>query len=143
MKRHIKFEIKILFTLIISGLFLNACKENIVESTASIDDIVVFAKFSDIQNKVFNKSCALSGCHVEGNQNPNLSGNAFNRIVNQSSSQGLKYIEPGNPERSYLYMKITGASGISGVRMPRGSAPLAQSVIDSIRVWITNGAMNN
>ena len=110
-----------------------------VEKTKKVD----MATYSYISTNVFDQRCALSGCHLN-NQNPRLKSDvAYNNIVNKPSSQGLDYIEPGDPDRSYLYKKITGAAGISGARMPRGAAPLSQATIDSIRVWIENGALNN
>jgi len=137
----------VLITVSISILF-SACSDHIVESTPSIDQILtngnsITASFSDIQSKVFNKSCALSGCHVTGVQSPDLSGNAYNVIVGKASTKGLNYIEPGDPNQSYIYLKLIGASNISGSQMPKNGPPLQQSVIDSIAVWISNGALNN
>ena len=98
--------------------------------------------FSSIQDNVFTPSCAVSGCH-NGTQPPRLSrGFAFNSIVNVRSTTNLDYIEPGNANSSYLYRKITG-SGISGARMPYNRSPLSAAIIDSIEVWIENGALNN
>ncbi len=137
---------RLLLTFVAIIIF-SSCADKIVESVPSIDEKisnnVVRAKFSDIQNKVFDKSCALSGCHVTGVQKPGLSGNSYNNIVNVKSSTGMNYIEPGSPEKSYLYLKITGAPGISGNTMPLGASPLNSRVIDSISVWIKNGAQNN
>ncbi len=100
------------------------------------------ARFSSIADTVFRTSCALSGCH-NGTQRPNLTPNvAYNNIVNIPSSAGDDYIEPGDPNRSYLYRKITG-NNIFGDRMPRGRPPLSQAKIDSIRKWILDGAPQN
>ncbi len=129
-------------------VFFYSCADHIVESTPSIDQILInnntiSATFSDIQNNVFNKSCALSGCHVTGIQFPNLSGNAYNVIVGKASSNGLNYIEPGNSSQSYIYLKLIGSNNINGARMPQNAPMLPQSIIDSIAVWINNGALNN
>lgn len=100
------------------------------------------ATFSSIQNNVLSKSCATSGCH-NGSQFPNLSaGAAYNNTVNVRSSRGIDYIEPGNPNSSYLYLKIIG-SNISGSRMPEGQAPLPSAISDTIKVWIQKGAQND
>ena len=41
--------------------------------------------FTYIQNELFNKSCALSGCHG-GSQEPNLStGQSYKNLVNAPS----------------------------------------------------------
>jgi hypothetical protein len=54
-------------------------------------------------------------------------------------------IEPGSPERSYLYHKITGTQadvGGSGERMPKGGQ-LSDAEIQTIRTWIAQGALDN
>ena len=119
---------------------LGACSEDSVTNPGNNQPTL--ATFSSIQATVFSPRCAISGCH-NGAERPNLSASgAFNNIVNVRSTQNLDYVEPGSPDNSYLYRKLTG-SGITGDRMPRGQAPLAQAVTDSIKVWIQNGALNN
>ena len=100
------------------------------------------ATFTAVQQEVLTPTCAISGCH-NGSESPNLSaGVAFNNIVDVQSSQGLDYIEPGNPDNSYLVKKLEG-TGIAGLRMPRGATALSAAAIDSIRAWVTDGASNN
>ena len=100
------------------------------------------ATFTSIQQKLFMPTCAISGCH-NGRERPTLSaGAAYNNIVNVLSSRGVDYIEPGDPNNSYLYRKITGVN-IQGALMPRSGSALSQAVKDSVRVWIENGALNN
>jgi hypothetical protein len=124
------------------GLFLNACSED--AGTNFQEPQPTEAKFSSIQINVFNRSCAIGGCH-NGSQSPNLSGGvSYNNIVNRPSTQrtNLNYIEPGDPNSSYLYLKLIG-SNITGDVMPRGQGRLSRAVTDSIKVWIENGALNN
>jgi hypothetical protein len=106
------------------------------------------ATFSAVQSQIFNASCAFSGCH--GGSSPSqgmdlTEGMAFADIVNVPSSQqpSLDRIEPNEPEESYLYLKVTGDSSISGGRMPSGGGPLAQDLIDLLRDWIERGAPND
>lgn len=142
-------QIKLIFVtlIILIQLIISACADSITESTPSVDQNPnsepMKATFSDIQNKIFNKSCALSGCHVTGVQSPNLSGDAYSTIVNKPSTRGINYIQPGDPAKSYLFMKITGAPGISGAQMPRNASPLSKSSIDSVKAWIERGAIKN
>lgn len=91
---------------------------------------------------IFDQSCALSGCHRDYQRPFLTAGVSYDNIVGVPSTQspGLNFIEPGDPSRSYLYLKITGASGIIGTRMPQASAPLPAEQVDTIRVWIENGA---
>lgn len=127
------------FTLIFFGSF--ACEHSIStgpDPTPSGNPTT----FTKIQSDVFTLNCALSGCHGD-TQNPRLNdGQAYGNIVNKASSQGLNYIEPGDPDNSYLYKKITGTQ-TAGARMPRGEAPLPTALIDSVRSWIERGAPND
>ena len=142
MSRYIK--IPLLFIMVI---FLASCADQIVESTESIDgeneEIAIAAKFSDIQENIFNQSCAFSGCHSTGSVSPDLSGNSYQKIVNQQGSVGLDYIKPNDPTNSYLLQKVLGSNSISGSRMPLSSSPLSQAKIDALTEWINKGAPNN
>lgn len=91
---------------------------------------------------IFSNNCAFSGCHAGASpqQGMNLSaGQAFNNIVNVPSSERpeLLRVDPGDPDMSYLFMKITGAPGIVGSRMPLGRPPLSNADIALIEQWIS------
>jgi hypothetical protein len=99
------------------------------------------ATFSSIQANVFSPTCALSGCHG-GSQNPNLSaGNAYNNLVNKASAldPSMVLVKPGDSSNSFL-MKLLRGDGTS-VMPPSGK--LSSAKIDSIALWINNGALNN
>ena len=103
------------------------------------------AKLNDIQSKVFNTSCALSGCHGSTNNQANLlltEGNSFANLVNVQSFLFPQFtrVQPNNSANSLL-IKIL--KGEVSPRMPLNKAPLSASVIDSIAKWIDNGALNN
>lgn len=103
---------------------------------------------SNIQTTIFNTSCAVSGCH-RGDDAPlglDLSaGNAHGNLVNVDSREmpNLLRVDPGNPDDSYLVMKIEGAPSIAGGRMPLGRPPLSTDQIQRIRTWIEDGAPDN
>ena len=122
-------------------------EENPADDNAEGDDEGgAIATFSSIQSNIFTPTCALSGCHDGGNfaNSPNLSaGSAYDSLVGVASSQGTAYITAGDPDNSYLYRKITGASGIEGLRMPRVGDPLSDELIAAVRAWIEAGAPNN
>ena len=99
--------------------------------------------FSFLQQELFNPSCALAGCHA-GSQRPDLrASNAFANVLGVASSRGTSYVAAGNPDDSYLYLKVVGGSGISGGRMPRGRPALSSSLQDAMREWIESGAPNS
>jgi hypothetical protein len=91
-----------------------------------------------------------TGCH-EGPRPPeglNLTAaHSYSLTVNTSSRQARRVprVAPGQPERSYLYLKLTGAhaaAGGSGTQMPP-DFPLPETDLARIRAWIEQGALGN
>ncbi len=84
---------------------------------------------------------SADGCHGAGAGNLGiLIGSEFTNLIGVASSEvpSLKRVAPGDPEHSYVYMKLSCASGIVGACMPLGnpSAATAQLFHD----WIAAGA---
>jgi Ca2+-binding RTX toxin-like protein len=67
--------------------------------------------------------------------------NSYANLVNVASSEvpGLKRVEPGDDNNSYLVQKIEGTAAV-GVRMPASGEPLTAAQIRLIRLWIAEGA---
>jgi hypothetical protein len=63
-------------------------------------------------------------------------------LVNVASAEvpGLMRVVPGDPEHSYLYLKVTGDPRIDGGRMPPISDPLTPPDVELLRSWIEAGA---
>ena len=63
------------------------------------------------------------------------------RIVGVASEQrsDLKLVDPGNPNKSYLLIKVRGDDEIISQRMPPGN-PLSAEQVEIIRAWIASGA---
>jgi hypothetical protein len=100
-----------------------------------------------VQNEIFTPTCAQLGCHDNlGRQSEMIlsPGRAYAMTVNTASVEmpSLNRVTPGDPARSYLYRKITGA-GITGDRMPQNLPPLSDAHIRLIRDWIRRGAPND
>lgn len=99
----------------------------------------------------FTASCATGGCHVGVTPAADLNlsqGQAHAEIVNVASSQvpHLMLIEPNDPDSSYLMIKLLGDAGlIAGVpsQMPLSGPALRAGQLDTIGLWIDNGAPNN
>jgi hypothetical protein len=115
------------------------------------------SSFGLIQKMVFTPSCALSGCHASEKeytfQEHKLvlrDGVAYANLINVSPENlhaqhdGLKRVDPGNPENSLLWHKLhcTGGSQTLhyGNLMPLGTEPLSQGKLDYIKKWIESGA---
>ena len=92
---------------------------------------------------VFSVSCALSGCHSGGEPTADLSleGDFAARIIGVASGQrpDLKLVDPGNPDSSYLLIKVRGDDEIVSQQMPPGKVLPAEQV-EIIRAWIASGA---
>jgi hypothetical protein len=60
---------------------------------------------------------------------------------------GLDLIEPGDPDNSYLYLKLVGDDRIEGARMPynplTGEGELSESELGDILTWISAGAVED
>jgi hypothetical protein len=99
------------------------------------------------------KSTAFSvcgGCHSGGGTSLPASmdltpAHIYTSIVGVASVEQPTHmrVKPGDPDNSYVVLKLEGAAGITGARMPFGGPYLDQATIDQVRAWITAGAQNN
>lgn len=121
------------------------------------DDEPMAPTLTMVRDQVFNVRC--STCHVAGSPprglilGPNLPiATLYDNIVNVAADQStLDYIEPNNPQASFLFRKIAGthetangcSAGTCGGRMPQGQAALSQTLIDLVEDWIADGAPEN
>ena len=106
--------------------------------------------YHDIQEYVFDKSCANSICHAAPANSAGLSleyGLSYDDLVGivpqnaSAAAAGMKLVDPGNPENSFLLTKLVGPeSPDQGSRMPFGGGMIHNGKIDAIRTWIAAGA---
>ena len=131
--------------LLVAALLWVACGGD--DSTVGPDESAVEgsrteATFAEV-SQVFAVSCAFSGCHSGGEPAAGLSleGDFAGRIVGVASEQrsDLKLVDPGNPDKSYLLIKVRGDDEIISQQMPPG-APLSAEQVEIIRAWIASGA---
>jgi hypothetical protein len=96
---------------------------------------------------ILTQRCAM--CHMPGvaQAGLNLFPEPWASLVGVASTESpLKLVEPGSPERSYLYVKLLGTQqqvGGSGARMPFQQDPLDAGELETIRTWIEQGAALN
>jgi hypothetical protein len=138
-------KIKVLLVLLAFSiiLFFGCSEESTTEPKPTVT--APLSKLSDIQDKVFNTNCAVSGCHGATNTQAGLlltTGNSFSNLVNVQSVLFPQFsrVQPNNSANSLL-IKIL--KGEVSPRMPLNRNPLSNAVIDSIAKWIDNGALNN
>src|SRR4029077_5119913 len=111
------------------------------------------ATFTAIYDEVLGPICA-NMCHISSEQFYLVIASkegAFGNLVNapamgpSCAPTGLKRVDPGHPETSLLYLKVT--SPPCGAKMPLlygdASGSLDPLAIDQIRQWIEAGAPNN
>ena len=106
--------------------------------------------YHDIQEYVFDKSCANSVCHAAPANAGNLNlsyGLSYEDLVGRepqnpaAAAAGMKLVDPGNPENSFLLAKLMGPTAPEqGARMPFGGGVLHNGKIDAVRMWIEAGA---
>lgn len=91
---------------------------------------------------------ACATCHLTGQEAGNMSlipSKAIATLVNVDAigAKGVKRIVPGDPDASYVIMKLEGThtakAGIGG-SMPFGAPKLPPEKIASFRRWIAEGA---
>ena len=62
--------------------------------------------------------------------------------INSVSNPNYKRVNPGDPQNSMLYLRVSGSSQFGAV-MPLYDAPLTDVEIGLIYDWIAQGALNN
>jgi len=100
----------------------------------------------EIQAAVFSVGCAA--CHsgigsaLPGVLDLSSADASFLSLVNVTSIEDGNFlrVRPGDPDNSYLVLKLEGSATV-GEQMPQGGPPLDAAAIAAIRNWITNGAL--
>ena len=101
------------------------------------------ADFESIQENVFTPIC--SPCHSGANAPHGLmldAAHSYADLVGVPSVEVPTFdrVKAGDPDSSYIILKLEDSNLIAGAQMPLGETPLTPAVIDVIRQWITNGA---
>ena len=106
--------------------------------------------YHDIQEYIFDRSCANSVCHAPPSNSFGLNltyGFSYENLVGAvpnnpaAAAAGMKLVDPGNPENSFLLTKLMGPTAPEqGGRMPFGGGVLHTGKIDAVRTWIEAGA---
>jgi len=109
----------------------------------------VASLFAQIQGTIFNPTCTDVFCHDESGFSGSLSlveGRSYDALVNvepdnlSARLEGLLRVDPGNPDNSFLLIKLMNPSLEQGGRMPLTGDPLSAEQIQLVRDWIEAGA---
>ena len=106
--------------------------------------------YHDIQEYIFDKSCANTACHAAPANLASLNlsyTHSYESLVGRqpenpaAAATGMKLVDPNNPENSFLLTKLVGPTDAAqGLRMPLGKVTLHPGKIDAVRAWIAAGA---
>ncbi|HZR79512.1 MAG TPA: hypothetical protein VFD92_00320 [Candidatus Binatia bacterium] len=106
--------------------------------------------FEGIQKEIFEKhGCTQDICHGSAAHQGGLDltpAVAYQNIFDTpATGVSMKRIEPGDKDRSYLWLKLAAATNpgsvqISGSPMPNGLPPLSPDELELVRRWIYAGA---
>ena len=105
--------------------------------------------FAGIQTKIFERrGCTQEACHGSAKSGglDLTPGNAYASLYGiRATSSALARVEPGDEERSFLWLKLAAATRpgqyqVAGSPMPSGLAPLSEDELELLRLWIYAGA---
>jgi hypothetical protein len=111
--------------------------------------------FTKVYQDILGPKCG-NVCHMPGG--PGVSdglldmstqASAYKNLVNVAAmdtacvATNLKRVDPGMPEMSLTFLKVSETKPPCGGRMPLETAPLSAAEIDEIQAWVMAGAMNN
>jgi hypothetical protein len=107
-------------------------------------DVVLSGPLAATVQGVLSVNCAnQDGCHgAAAGHLPMPSRSEFSSLINVASFEAptLLRVKPGDPAKSYLYLKVACDAGpIEASCMPPG-APLSQSLVQAFHDWIEAGA---
>lgn len=102
---------------------------------------------TDIVPILAANGCSSGFCHGNPNDPPSdfsvLSKTSILGPGAEAEQLDVCNVERGDPDNSYIVMKLMGSPGIIGDRMPLGSTdPIPPADLATIRQWITEGAYN-
>jgi hypothetical protein len=86
-------------------------------------------------------SYACDDCHEDwaGRNDPD----GLYATLLSSTENGYPFIDPGNPDNSYVYLKIASDSPPAGDRMPQMVSPWSADRIALLQAWILDGALKD
>ena len=113
------------------------------------------ATFTQLYTTVLKTNCAMK-CHAaaakpDGGLDLSTQAIAFTNLVGKAATgmpclgKGMRVVA-GNSAMSILYSKVSSATPVCGVQMPKGckgAMCLTTMETDLIKAWIDSGAMNN
>jgi hypothetical protein len=118
-----------LLLMFFASVCLSACYEDVVSPGSDPNAPPQAVSFSSDLVPIFEKNCAMSGCHGANSKKPILTAeNAYAELISGG------YVNTAVPDNSPIYTVVK----------PGGSMPtLSPSELQKLLDWIRNGAPNN
>lgn len=122
--------------------------DGIPPGLAPCDEAPYHSDFTFLQEKIFNVSCAVGGCHTGTSPDAGMSldaDRAHAALVNiPSHTAGWTRVVPGDSAASMLMVQVGGEPGpeLEGF-MPWNMPRLCEPLVDAMRRWIAAGALND
>jgi uncharacterized protein (TIGR03118 family) len=107
------------------------------------------ATLTQLQAEIFGPICSVChngiGTSLPGVQDLTSAAATFKSLVGVPSIEqpSVERVNPGDPDASYVVLKLEGAPSISGARMPFGGPYLSAAQIAQVESWISAGALDN
>ena len=130
---------KYLLLALVAAMSLSSCKDQITDPNTNPivfpDANISYSKHVD---PLFQKRCALSGCHAGSSSQAGLDlfTPSYSSIINHQP----RLVNPGSSTNSLLAQRIDGRLP---PQLPYMSQPLTATQIAGIKKWIDEGAKNN
>jgi hypothetical protein len=125
-----------LAVLLVAIAGLAACNQGKVEQPQ-----VRKVTYADDVEPIMQRHCAE--CHAAGKQGAVASGLLIDSYESlMKGSRVGPVINPGSAMTSSLYILVSGKDNLT-INMPHGKTPLGADELETIRVWIENGAVRN
>ena len=106
----------------------------------SLEPLQEPATWSSHIQPLFRQKCA--GCHLDGVRQGGYSTDTptLLRVPGVSQGSGLQLVVPGDPEQSFLYLKLAERNPPLGAQMPEAGPPLSAAGLQLVYRWIAEGA---
>lgn len=110
--------------------------------TCASDVVIDSPPLVRVRGEIDQVCSNADGCHGSGAGNLGMTpGHEFDELINFASSEmpAMKRVAPGDPDHSYVYLKVACEGGIDGACMPLSSG-FDPRIKDMFHDWIEAGA---
>lgn len=127
-----------LFTLLVIGL--TNCSKDSNLTGGNGDTTPTPLTFNDYIGPLFQNRCGASSCHgaIPGQSGFNIF--SYAAVLSGGTISAGKGIVPNDIDNSFVYQQLLPTALTPPGRMPQTGGFLSQSKLDSIKMWILNGA---